>query len=199
MIPELVVSEQMSSVVDLESLFIRFCEHFEGKLVWANRGKIWTDAIISFFREEAERCKCRWEQEYMTLDMVWWSEYSDITLALEHEIQERAPPALLEKEIRHLIDIKAQRKVGIFYPSEADEKSLIENAIIAWLQGHRLKVADFTEQYMFVMGRPTTKFGRRAILFRRYLFDGYGNQISSPEEFTLKQADRQTTSTLSIR
>jgi hypothetical protein len=191
--------QQMSITVDLPSIFIGFCEHFEGRLVWAERGKIWTDAIISFFREEAGRHKCRCEQEYMTLDMVWWSEYSDIMLALEHEIQERAPPALLEKEIRHLIDIKAQRKVGIFYPSEADEKSLIENAIIAWLEGHRLKVADFAEQYMFVMGRPTTKFGRRAILFRRYLFDGYGNQVSSPQEFTLKQADRRTASATSIR
>ena len=82
------------------------------------------------------------------------------------------------------------RKIGIFYPSEGDEKSLVENAIIAWLQGHRLKVAEFLEQYMFVMGRPTTKFGRRAILFRRYLFDGFGRQLLPPQEFTLKQADR---------
>lgn len=96
----------------------------------------------------------------MTLDMVWWSEYSDTLLALEHEIQERAPPAL---------------------------------------GGHRLKVADFTEQYMFVMGRPAIKFGRRAILFRRYLFDGYGNQVSSPQELTLKQADRWAASMALIR
>lgn len=184
----------MSSVVDLNSIFIRFCDHFEDKLVWAERGKTWTDAIITFFSEEAGRHKCRSQREYMTLDMVWWSEYSDIMLALEHEIQERAPPTLLEKEIRHLIDIKAQRKVGIFYPSEADEKSLIENAVIAWLQGHRLKVANYAEQYMFVMGRPTTKFGRRAILFRRYLFDADGIQISSPLEFTLMQAQHRAAS-----
>lgn len=180
----------MSIMPDLHSLFLDFCKRFDGRLAWAERGKIWTNAILDFFAEEAEKHKCLCQREYMTLDMVWWSEYSDILLALEHEIQERAPPDLLEKEIRHLIDIKAQRKVGIFYPTEGDEKSLIENAIISWLQGHRLKVAEFPEQYMFVMGRPTTKLGRRAILFRWYLFDAYGKQISSPQEFTLKQADR---------
>jgi len=184
----------MSIMPDLQFIFMDFCKRFDGKLVWAERGKAWTNVILDFFGEEAAKHKCRCQREYMTLDMVWWSEYSDILLALEHEIQERAPPDLLESEIRHLIDIKAQRKVGIFYPSEGDERSLIENAIIAWLQGHRLKVAQFPEQYMFVMGRPTTKFGRRAILFRRYLFDGFGTQLLPPQEFTLKQADRGITS-----
>jgi hypothetical protein len=178
----------MPEEIDLSSLFSAFCDHFEGKLQWKHRGKQWTKQILDFFSNEAARRGFLAKREYMSLDLVWWSQHSDIVLAFEHELQQRDSGKIVDSELRHLIDVKAVRKVGIFYVSEPDEKSLIENGVVSWLKGHRLKVASPPEQYMIVIGRPTTKLGDRVLLFRAYRFNAYGLPLGPPTDRTLRQA-----------
>jgi hypothetical protein len=121
----------------------------------------------------------------MQIDQVWWSEVNDIELALEHELQVRRAGKLVQQEVRHLIDIKALRKVMIAYLSEPDEKSLIDNTV-NWLKTRRLNLTQ--EQYMIIIGRPTTKEGTRGLLYRRYLLYYNGSTLEPPEQRFLTQA-----------
>jgi hypothetical protein len=178
----------MPEEIDLSSLFNMFCDHFDGKLLWRQRGKQWTKQILDFFSAEAARRSFLAKREYMSLDLVWFSNHSDIVLAFEHELQQRAIGKIVDSELRHLIDIKAVRKVGVFYVSEPDEKSLIESGVVAWLKGHRLKVAYPSEQYMIIIGRPATKLGERVLLFREYRFYANGLPLGQPTDRTLRQS-----------
>jgi hypothetical protein len=129
----------------------------------------------------------------MSMDQVWWSQFGDIELALQHEIQVRHVPELFEKrglpqEVRQLIDIKALRKILIVYVSEPDERILISN-LVTWLRGHRLKIlSPGAEQYMVIVGRALTKQKRRVIHFRCHLLYYHGGKISEPLECDLAQA-----------
>jgi hypothetical protein len=123
----------------------------------------------------------------MHLDQVWWSETSDIELALEHELQERRAGKLIQKEVRHLIDIKAHRKVLIAYLSEPDERTLVTN-VQNWIKTHRFKISYPPEEYMIVIGRPTTKEGKRVFLYRRYLFYYTGLPNGQPKDYIITQA-----------
>jgi len=172
---------------DLKSIFVDFCEHFDGRLLWKRRGKGWTGPILEFFAGKAEEYGYRHQGEYMAIDQVWWSETGDIELALEHEGQIRDAGQLLKKEISHLIDLKALRKLLIAYVSEPDEKTLIDN-VVARLQTHRLKVAYPSEEYMIIIGRPVRRSGKPVLLFRRHLFYNNGSQIAAPEDLVVRQA-----------
>jgi hypothetical protein len=178
----------MPEEIDLSVLFRDFCDHFDGKLLWKDKGKYWTKQILDFFSSEGAKRGFLAKREYMSLDLVWWSQHSDIVLAFEHELQQRSAGSIVESELRHLIDIKAVRKVGIFYVSEPDEKSLIDYGVVSWLKGHRLKVAYPAEQYMIIIGRPTTKLGERALLFREYRFNATGTPLGRPTDRTLRQS-----------
>jgi hypothetical protein len=173
---------------NLEKLFADFCEHFNNKLLWKRKGKPLTKAILDFFSAEAGKLGYRIEkEEYMRLDQVWWSETSDIELALEHELQERRAGKLIQKEVRHLIDIKAHRKVLIAYLSEPDERTLVAN-VQNWIGTHRFKITYPAEEYMIVIGRPTTKEGKRVFLYRRYLFYYTGAPNGQPKDYIITQA-----------
>jgi hypothetical protein len=123
----------------------------------------------------------------MSIDQVWWSETSDIELALEHEQQIRIVSELMKKEVSHLIDLKALRKILIAYVSEPDEKSLIDNMIVR-LKAHRLRLTYPAEQYMLIVGRPVRKLGKPVLLFRRYLFQYNGYEIDKPTDLVVSQA-----------
>lgn len=172
---------------DLKKIFVDFCEHFDGRLLWKRRGKGWTDPILEFFARKAEEQGYRHQREYMAIDQVWWSETSDIELALEHEGQIRDAAQLLKKEMSHLIDLKALRKVLIAYVSEPDEKTLVDN-IVARLQAHRLRLTYPSEEYMIIIGRPVRQSGKPVLLFRRFLFHYNGSQIDAPEDLVVHQA-----------
>jgi len=177
---------------DLNSLFADFCEHFDNKLQWKKRGK-WNRYVLEFFAGKAESLGYCHMKDYMLIDQVWWSESSDIELALQHESHVRNVPRLFVRldsypqEVRQLIDIKAVRKILMVYVSEADEESLVysfEN----WLQTHRLKITWPSEQYMVIVGRSVRKNQRPAILFRRYIFNNNGVKIGKVLDRYLTQA-----------
>ena len=55
-------------MVYLRSLFTEFCEYFNGKLNWSKmKGDLWTQSILKFFEEVAEKEKARPQREYMTI------------------------------------------------------------------------------------------------------------------------------------
>jgi hypothetical protein len=101
-----------------------------------------------------------------------------LIFALEHEHQTNIEE-ILSKEVAHLIDLRAQTKVGIFYPNLGDENYLIENikkkigSAVVWLP--------LKEEYMFVLGFNTKKQGRPAIKFKAYLLDSSGKQTDLKE------------------
>ena len=194
--PTLGINPRTRAPPNLDPLFLAFCEHFDGKLLWKSRSKAWTTDILRFFADQAHGLGFRHRDGYMLLDQVWWSEYSDIGLALEHELWERRVPGLfihprnpnLPQESRRLLDIKAPRKILIVYLTESDEGSLISN-FVTWLRTHRFKISHpYSEQYMLIIGRPARKLGNPAILFRRYLFYDDGSQIVEPQTVILRQA-----------
>ena len=173
---------------NLDKLFDEFCEHFNNRILWKGKGKQLSKDIFGFFAAEAVKLGYRIEkEEYMHLDQVWWSETNDIELALEHELQVRRAAKLIQKEVRHLIDIKAHRKVLIAYLSEPDERTLVAN-VQKWIGTHRFKIFSPQEEYMIVIGRPTTKEGKRVFLYRRYLFNNTGAQIGQPKDYIITQA-----------
>lgn len=145
-----------------------------------------TKSIFDFFATKATNMGYRHQSEYMTIDQVWWSEANEIVLALEHEGQVRNVGKVFEQEVRHLLDIKAIRKVLIAYVSEPDEKSLISN-LVNWLKTRTLRLTYPAEEYMIILGRPTRKLGKPVLLYRRYLFNYQGTEISRPEDFALSQ------------
>ncbi len=118
----------------LENLFGEFCQYLNGKLYWSkSKSKEWTDTVLSFFREknQAETIPYVEEKDYMKIDYIWRYDpkrYSinDIELAVEHEGEENDVATLVNKEIQHLVDLKARNKIAIFYPRMGDEKDLIE-------------------------------------------------------------------------
>ena len=177
---------------NLKNIFTEFCERFDNKLRWRNRSK-WNPQILGFFAETAENLGYIHRDNYMLIDQVWWSEFSDIEFAIQHEGHVTNVPELFirpdhyPQEVRQLIDIKAVRKILIVYVSEADEKSLVYS-LTNWLQTHRLKIAWPSEQYMVIIGRSVRKDQKPAILFRRYLFYNNGSKMEEPQDRFLIQA-----------
>jgi len=70
------------------------------------------------------------KNEYMLIDQIWLEQYQEIILALEHEHRGANINYLLDKEVSHLIDLRAMNKIGIFYPNLGNEKTLINNISI---------------------------------------------------------------------
>jgi hypothetical protein len=170
---------------------MEFCEHFDGRLKWKNRGS-WNRLFLDFFSAKAEALGYFHTANYMSIDQVWWSEVNDIELALQHEAHVRNVPLLFVRkdrypqEVRQLLDIKALRKILISYVSEADETTLINN-FVEWLKSHRLRITSpSTEEYMIVIGRSVPRAQQRALLFRAYTFYYYGGQKEPPVERYLR-------------
>jgi len=144
------------------------------------KGTSYTDAILNFFWEEALKQKARPQREYMNLDMVWWSPWSHITLAFEHENSHKRVNKFLNEEVSHLLDVRADRKVGIFYPNTGDEKILVRNIEEHLRYRARGRPIPY-ERYLFILGFPTRKQGKPAIQFKPYYFDETGKPTMGAE------------------
>jgi len=183
---------------DLETLFFDFCKFFDGKLMWNRRGNINTQ-VLDFFEKKAEEMSYMRHRDYMGMDLVWWSELSDIELALQHEAHVRDAPRLFDRkttryglypqEFRQLRDLKALRKILIAYVSEAAEKNLIDN-VERWLAAQRLEMMTTAEQYLVVIGRSVRRESDRkqGILFHGYIFAFNGRKLAGPLDCHLAQA-----------
>ena len=174
-----------------EDFFREFCKEFNGKLEWSKRTK-WKELIFDFFSELDERKRCyKFEKEYMGIDYVWKeiSKYSyRIKLALEHEASEKSVEQLLNKEIQHLIDLKAENKIAILYPSQGEKEILLEEISKKIRNSHmRLEY----EKYLIILGFQATKENigkrKRAIKFEGFIFDNNGNKEKSLEPCTIFQ------------
>lgn len=183
---------------DLKLLFSEFCEHFDGKLVWKRRGNINTQ-VLDFFAKKAGDLSYLSQRDYMGIDLVWWSELSDIELALQHEAHVRDVPRLFDRktsrssiypqEFRQLRDLKALRKILIVYVSEAGEKNLIQNAE-TWLAAQRLEMTTTAEEYLVIIGRSVRKEADKkpGILFHAHILAYNGRRIAGPIDCHLTQA-----------
>jgi len=176
-------------MVSLEELFDQFCKYLDGKLKWSereNKSRIWTSTIFNFFSELNKREPIPFvkEKEYMRVDYIWrydTSRYStnDIELAVEHENVMEKIDTLLNEEIQHLIDIKARKKVGIFYIPQGDEKEFIKKI------QERIKMQSIKsglEEYLIILGYSTTRHKKRVILLKGFFFNGDGNLKSQKEK-----------------
>jgi len=186
-------------MIYLKSLFEDFCKYLDGKLRWTkSKHKEWTDTILKFFSEKnkAEVIPHVEEFNHMLVDYIWRynpDRYSifDIEIAVEHEGEEKDITTLLEKEIQHLIDLKARNKIGIFYPRMGDEKEFIEkikNRIAS--QSDVFRIND--EKYLIILGYATTKMGKRAILFRGFILDQNGTLQEKIEQTILQKSSIKT-------
>jgi len=174
-------------MVYLPRLFADFCQYFDGKLsLRMTSTSEWTDLIMKFFAEQAAKMKMPVFYDYMLVDQIWRGEHQEIVFALEHEHKGADVNDLLNKEVAHLIDLRAQAKVGIFYPNLGDEKTLVNN-ISSRISYRALYVPIPNERYMFILGFTTRKMGHPAILFKAYFFDDHGKPTDL-QEFTIRQA-----------
>lgn len=98
-----------------------------------------------------------------------------IVLAVEHENKSDVEE-FLKKEVKHLIDIKADNKIAITYPPLGEESELIEK--VREKIGNCGRKLGTSEDYLIVFGFSTSKKvtgrKRRAILFKGYLIDSSG-------------------------
>jgi len=160
-------------ISSLSTIFDKFCDYLDGKIKWSEQKTGFTKLIFDFFSANIKEENLIEEKGYMGVDYILRKKipaYStdEIELAIEHEISYRNPENIIKSEVQHLVDIKAKYKVGIFYPSTGDEdqfKREIENKI---KQASYLSVP--WEEYLFIFGFPTTKEGKRSILFKAFQF-----------------------------
>lgn len=174
-----------------EDFFREFCKEFNGKLKWGERTK-WKALIFKFFSELDERKRCyKFEKEYMNIDYVW-KEITDysyrIKLALEHEASEKSIKQLLNKEIQHLVDLKAGTKIAILYPSQGEKETLLDGISIR-IRNNPMKLG--YEKYLIILGFQATKENigkrRRAIKFEGFIFNQHGNRETVLEPCTILQ------------
>ncbi len=145
----------------------------------------WTNLIMNFFSEQSIKNNTVNEGEYMLVDQVWRGQQGEIVFALEHEHIGSDVEELLDKEVEHLIDLRARAKVGIFYPNLGDEKTLVEN-ISSRILHRSLNVDIPGEQYLFILGFATKKQSKPAILFKAYFFDHNGRRTGYQEHVVLQ-------------
>lgn len=183
----------------LEGFFKDFCSYLEGKLSWTEtKDKEWTKCVLNFFKEKnkAETIPFIERTNHMDVDYIWRYSpnnysFSDIELAVEHEGQEKDINVLLTEEIQHLIDLKANHKVGIFYISLGDEKEFIEK--IKRMIAYQLPTNQTTnERYLIILGYTVRKAGKKSILFKGFFFDGKGEIEKHIEQTILQQSSSAT-------
>lgn len=151
----------------------------------------WTQQVFRFFEEQATKEQWTVETDYMLVDQVWRSKQHWIVLALEHENAEKNVNRLLEKEVAHLVDLRARIKVGIFYPSAGDERTLM-NRISERISNTGASVRIPDELYMFILGFTTRMKGRPAIQFKAYILDQRGIETVHREHVILQAARPKT-------
>lgn len=180
--------------MDMASLFDDFCSHFDGKLRWDSSSAQWTEAIFSFFAELRLRQYSALsenplteQRDYMNIDYVWRyvsGSYEKIELAVEHE-NSFYREDFFNSEIRHLLDVKAENKIAITYPSSGEEQDLIAE-IKERIGSYAIKLSAYFEQYLVMFGFAVTKQGKRAIRFKGYIFDRNGESVTTKDRTILQ-------------
>lgn len=185
-----------SELILLEDIFKESCEYLNGKLKWSGSRTRFTKVFLGFFSNLAnQKENIRGERNYLTIDYVWHYEtYSHhLELAVEHENKCKIND-FLSKEIQHLIDVKADNKIAITYPTLGEESDLIE--------GIRNKIKrsarrlSTSENYLIIFGFSTTKSKngrkRRAVKFNAYYITQDG-KLSKKDEKVIFQGPKTAT------
>ena len=179
--------------VDIKDLFNEFCKYLDGKLRWSDKSSVWTHTVFGFFTEYNRKQHVPYVEvkEHMRIDYIWRldpSKYSrnDIVLAVEHENEVNNIEKLLSEEIRHLIDIKAFNKVGIFYINQGDEKDFINKISKAI----KCSTPYTWENYLIILGYRTRKKKKLAILFKALFLNEKGELVTQ-EERVIFQRERK--------
>ena len=188
--------------IDLEKLFEDFCNYLNGKLRWKDKSKVWTKTIFKFFTEYKRQQLIPYVEarEHMKVDYIWrrndpYFGY-DIDLAVEHENEVNDIEKLLKEEIRHLIDIKAHNKVGIFYIRSGDEEEFLKKIS----ENIKATTPFDEEKYMIILGYPTWKTvkdklkkrKKLAILFKAIFFNEKG-EITGTKKRVIFQREKSKT------
>ncbi len=130
----------------------------------------------------------REECEYMSIDYLWRyvsGSYEKIELAVEHE-NEFNLEDFLSSEISHLLDLKADTKVAITYPQGGEETDLIK-AVEEKIRDHPIKLSEYSEYYLLILGFATRKGGKPAVRFKGYLLNNKG-ELKDTMDQTILQA-----------
>jgi len=143
----------------------------------------WTEAILEYFRNQAQKEKANVEPEYMLVDQVWRGQNQQILLAMEHEHQANVNE-FLDKAISHLIDLRAKAKIGIFYPYLGDEKTLTDN-ISARILHRAISIPIPNEEYLIILGFATKKQKHAAILFKAYFLNHHGERTGFRDQILM--------------
>jgi hypothetical protein len=128
----------------------------------------------------------------MLVDQVWRGTRQEIVLALEHE-HTSDMAEVLSKEVEHLIDIRAEQKIGIFYPNLGDETDFMDKAL-SKIRKRMVALPLQREEYMFILGFQTRKDNRRAIRFhaRRYGTSSSGLDWKMEKEIVIFQPGKES-------
>lgn len=171
--------------IDLEKLFEEFCNYLNGKLRWKDKSKVWTETVFGFFTEYNRKQHIPYVEarEHMRVDYIWRLDYpkyskNDIVLAVEHENEVNVIDELLKEEIRHLIDIKAYNKVGIFYIHHGDEKEFLEKIS----ESIKASTPFNWEKYLIILGYSTWRKRKLAIRFKAVFFNEKGEITGTKEK-----------------
>ena len=154
------------------------CRYLDGKLRWQDPSSVWTETVFRFFSEynKKQHTPFKEEREYMKIDYIWRYDLerdkrTDIVLAVEHEANVSNIREILSKEMRHLIDIKAYNKVGIFYINLAEEDEFVNRVseLISRVLPYRY------ESYLIIIGYSAGE-GKR-MLFKGFFLNEEGKLI----------------------
>lgn len=122
---------------------------------------------------------------------AWRDPYLEhIAVALEHE-NSHDIKEFISKEIRHLVDLKAEAKVGVAYPHMGEETNALSE-ISRIIQGAANMTAElFGENYLLIFGSNTWQGKKQAIQWKGYLLNRLG-QMQNRLEKVVPQAGRVT-------
>lgn len=176
--------------VNLHDIFEHFCESTDGKIRWGENRRARTRLVLDFFHEYMKaRGFGDATAEYMEIDAIWRDPHLDyIALALEHE-NSHDMRELIEQEMRHLVDLKAEAKVIIAYPHTGEEKSTLEKITRLIQQGANMTSDLLGEAYLIVFGFNTWHNKKPAIQWKGYLLNRTG-RIDGERERVVFQREK---------
>jgi len=167
--------------IRLEDVFEEFCSYFDGKLAWKAKDTTWSEQVFRFFSEymtriQGKSLKFREVPNLMDVDRLWLLAGNTgefIELALEHENQPKLE-SFLQSEIRHLVYIKANKKIAITYPNFGYEGRVV-NGVREEIRRHIRYTHPGNEKYLLILGFSTRSSGKPAIRLKGYIITSKGD------------------------
>src|SRR5574337_1765116 len=176
--------------VNLYDLFHKFADHTAGRFRLGAPRKERTRFVMEFLREYLRSGGFEEPQrEYMAIDAVWRDPYlGHIALAVEHEnthdIRE-----FINKEVQHLVDVKAEAKVAIAYPHMGEETSALAEITTKIQRAANMTAELSGETYLLVFGANTWQEKKKAIRWKGYVINRLGVMQNQLEK-VVPQASR---------